>query len=254
MSKSNDSISKTFTVVIALCLVCSIIVAGSAVGLKSKQEANAALAKQVNILNTAGVDREGRAADVVFAERVRVAAFNQQTGELQAFDTLTAMDQHLANVAILSGVDGAQQAGVRDMRAEIPVYAVTDAEGSVQTYLMDIRGAGLWGMMYAYLAVEPDGQTIRDIYFYQHQETPGLGGEIQNPRWTANFKGLTAVNSNGEVVIEVAKGAGNRDNGVDALSGATITSNGVNNTLQFWLSDSAYGPLLAKLREQGAIL
>ncbi|RTE86037.1 MULTISPECIES: Na(+)-translocating NADH-quinone reductase subunit C [Gammaproteobacteria] len=254
MAKSNDTLSKTFTVVIALCLVCSIIVSGAAVGLKSKQEAEAALAKQTNILSTAGVSTEGQSINDVFASRVKIATYNQETGEVVAFDSLTAMDTHLDDVAILEQSEAASAAGVRDLRNEIPVFAVMSEQGDVQTYVMDIRGAGLWGTMYAFLAVEPDGQTIRDILFYKHQETPGLGGEIQNPRWTANFEGLTAVTDSGDVAVTVGKGAGAQPNGVDALSGATITSNGVNSTLNFWLSENGYGPLLAKLREEGAIL
>lgn len=254
MAKSNDTLSKTFTVVIALCLVCSIIVSGAAVGLKSKQEAEAALAKQTNILSTAGVSVEGLSVNDVFAERVRVATYNLETGEVMSFDSLIAMDAYLADVAILEQSEAASAAGVRDLRQELPVFAIMSEQGDVQTYVMDIRGAGLWGTMYAFLAVEPDGQTIRDILFYKHKETPGLGGEIQNPRWTANFEGLTAVTDLGEVAVTVGKGAGQRENGVDALSGATITSNGVDNTLNFWLSDNGYGSLLAKLREEGAIL
>ena len=234
--------------------MCSIIVSGAAVGLKSKQEANAAVAKQTNILSTAGVDAGSRSVSEVFAERVKVGTFNQDTGEVTPYDSLVALDAHLAEVEVVPQSSEASQAGVRDLRKEIPIFAVADEQGNVQTYVMDIRGAGLWGTMYAFLAIESDGKTVRDIYFYRHQETPGLGGEIQNPRWTANFKGLTAVNDSGEVTITVAKGAGSQSNGVDALSGATITSNGVDNTLEFWLGDSGYGPLLAKLREQGAIL
>ncbi|RUO30462.1 NADH:ubiquinone reductase (Na(+)-transporting) subunit C [Aliidiomarina sanyensis] len=252
MASKNDTISKTFTVIILLCLVCSIIVSGAAVGLKDRQEANAALAKQQNILRTAGVDLGGRAADSVFAERVRLLTFNRETSEISEFDSLFDLEEALAQSSAKDGGERASAAGVRGLRRDIPVYVIRGDNGdSIDAYVIDIRGAGLWGMMYAFLAIDPDGQTIRGINFYDHSETPGLGGEIQNPRWRSNFEGKDAVDSDGQVAIRVRKSAG--DNEVDALSGATITSDGVDRTLQFWLSQEAYGAFLARVREEGTI-
>lgn len=251
MATKNDTIGKTFTVIILLCLVCSIIVAGSAVGLKERQEANAALAKQGNILSTAGVEFAGRGAEAVFAERVQVFTYNRETGEVTAHSSMIAMENALADVRVQSVGEG-DVAGVRNMRNELPVFAVNNENGELQSYVLEVRGAGLWGMMYAFLALESDGQTIRGLNFYDHAETPGLGGEIQNPRWRSRFEGKKAVDDDGDVAIRVVKGASS-DNEVDALSGATITSNGVDNTFQFWLSGKAYGSFLTKLREEGAI-
>ncbi|MCC5855511.1 MAG: NADH:ubiquinone reductase (Na(+)-transporting) subunit C [Idiomarina sp.] len=250
MSKSNDTMSKTFTVIITLCLVCSIIVSGAAVGLKERQEANAAMAKQLNILRTAGVDLEGRAADQVFAERVTIYTFNLETNELTSRGSLLELDEAIATASSLTVPEKGREAGIRSLRAEIPVFAIKADDGSVSSYVLDVAGAGLWGMMHAFFAVAPDAQTIMGLNFYDHMETPGLGGEIQNQRWRSNFEGKKAVDDSGEVAIRVRKGAG--DNEVDALSGATITSNGVDNTFQFWLSRDAYGAFLAKIREEGA--
>ncbi|TRW49304.1 NADH:ubiquinone reductase (Na(+)-transporting) subunit C [Aliidiomarina halalkaliphila] len=251
MASKNDTMGKTFTVIILLCLVCSIIVSGAAVGLKERQEANAALAKQQNILRTANVDLQGRSADVVFAERVRLMTFNRDTEELTEHDSLFALEEALAASSAKDGGERASAAGVRGLRADIPVYVIQGEDNGVASYVIDIRGSGLWGMMYAFLSVDPDGQTIRGINFYEHSETPGLGGEIQNPRWRSNFDGKNAIDSDGNVAIRVRKGAG--DNEVDALSGATITSDGVDKTFQFWLSQEAYGAFLMKVREEGAI-
>ncbi|RUO21099.1 Na(+)-translocating NADH-quinone reductase subunit C [Aliidiomarina iranensis] len=251
MASKNDTISKTFTVIIALCLVCSIVVSGAAVGLKERQEANAALAKQGNILASAGIDFASQGAETVFAERVRVLSFNHETGEVTSYDSLVNMEAALAE-ASASPVQN--NAGVRDMRSELPVFAIQgEGDDSVQSYVIDVRGAGLWGMMYGFVALSADGQTIQGLNFYDHSETPGLGGEIQNPRWAGRFEGKKAVDDNGNVAISVVKGAQADKNQVDALSGATITSNGVDNTFQFWLSDKAYGSFLATLREEGVI-
>ncbi|MCC5879997.1 MAG: Na(+)-translocating NADH-quinone reductase subunit C [Idiomarina sp.] len=253
MSKKNESTSKTFIVVVALCLVCSIIVSGAAVGLKDRQEANAALAMQRNVLAAAGIDRAGRDVVELYSERVREYRLNLETYELRS-----AGDDDVADAAdvedqgeILRRLRGAEDvAGVRELERYTMFYVAMEEDGeTVKSYVLPVRGAGLWGMMYALLALENDGQTILGLNFYDHAETPGLGGEIQNPRWLRNFEGKQAVDSDGNIEIRVVKNANPENNEVDALSGATITSNGVDRTFQFWLSDSAYGPFLQQLRE-----
>lgn len=253
MSSKNESTSKTFIVVITLCLVCSIIVAGSAVGLRDLQETNAAIAMQRHVLVTAGIDTGEREVADVYQERIREYRLN-----LESYELTEASEDDLAEAAdpetqgsILRTLRGPEDiAGIRDLERNVMFYVAYDEDGeTVQSYIFHGRALGLWGMMYALIALENDAETIAGINFYEHGETPGLGGEIQNPRWRSNFIGKTAVDQSGEVQIRVAKGAGNMENGVDALSGATITSNGVDDIFQFWFSEEVYGPFLAKLRE-----
>lgn len=254
MAKKNDSMGKTFGVVIALCLVCSIIVSGAAVGLKERQEANAALAMQSNVLQAAGIElNRNDNVENVYAQRIQEYRLNLETLELRE-----AGEQALAEAAdvenqgeIARRLSGDEDiAGIRELEQRTMFYIAYEEDGeTVKSYVLPIRGAGLWGMMYGLLALQNDGKTIAGLNFYQHSETPGLGGEIQNPRWVSNFVGKTAVDENGNVEITVTKNANAERNEVDALSGATITSRGVNDTFRFWLSDRVYGPFLAKLRE-----
>ena len=253
MSTKNETFGKTLTVIIALCLVCSIVVSGAAVGLKDRQEANAALAMQRTVLQTAGIETAGQDVPSVYAERIREYRLNLETNELteagseDLAEAANVEDQGEISRRLSTNED---VAGVRDLEQHTMFYVAYEDDGeAVRAYILPIRGAGLWGMMYALLAIEPDGQTIAGLNFYEHAETPGLGGEIQNPRWISNFIGKQAVNDNGDIEITVMKGANAERNQVDALAGATITSNGVNNTFQFWLSDTAYGPFLQRLRE-----
>lgn len=258
MASKNDTIGKTFTVVLLLCLVCSIIVSGAAVGLKDRQEANAALAMQRNVLMAANIDLAGRDVQELFAERVRTIRVNLDTLETsnvgeaavaEAADTDTQAD--VAQTRRVPSEDDI--AGVREMQVNPVVYVVYEDDGeSVKAYVLPVRGAGLWGMMYALLAIADDGQTIVGLHYYEHGETPGLGGEIQNPRWASSFEGKKAVEDDGGVAIRVTKNANPDRNEVDALSGATITSDGVDDTFQFWLSEKGFGPFLAKVREEGA--
>ncbi|NJK33249.1 MAG: NADH:ubiquinone reductase (Na(+)-transporting) subunit C, partial [Deltaproteobacteria bacterium] len=114
-----------------------------------------------------------------------------------------------------------------------------------------IEGYGLWGFLFGYLALEADGETIAGITYYKHGETPGLGGEVDNPNWKGSWKGKKAYKP-GEAApaIQVVKNASGEFE-VDALSGATITSRGVTNMMQFWLGEKGFGPFLQKVRESG---
>ena len=109
-------------------------------------------------------------------------------------------------------------------------------------------------MLYGYLALAPDARTIVGITFYQHKETPGLGGEVDNPRWKSLWPGRLAYDERGNPAIRVKKGpAGSVEEDpyqVDGLSGATITSRGVTNLLRFWLGDDGFGPYLASYRDR----
>ena len=106
-----------------------------------------------------------------------------------------------------------------------------------------------------FLALNPNARTIRGLTFYEHKETPGLGGEVDNPRWKALWPGRLATDENGVPKISVVKGrAGPVSEDpyhVDGLSGATITSNGVTNLMDFWLGENGFGPYLSKQRAGG---
>jgi Na+-transporting NADH:ubiquinone oxidoreductase subunit C len=105
--------------------------------------------------------------------------------------------------------------------------------------------------LFGYLALEADGNTVSGITYYKHVETPGLGGEVDNPVWKGSWKGKKVFEpGSSEVAVEVVKNA-RGEYQVDALSGATITSRGVTNMMRFWLGENGFGPFLAKVREQG---
>ena len=127
-------------------------------------------------------------------------------------------------------------------------------DGVLSSIILPIEGKGLWSTLYGYLALDPDGRTIHGITFYQHGETPGLGGEVDNPRWTALCKGRLAFDEKWQPAIAVAKGSvGPPDKDpyrVDGLSGATLTSRGVTNLLAFWLGEDGFAPYLERLRNE----
>jgi Na+-transporting NADH:ubiquinone oxidoreductase subunit C len=116
--------------------------------------------------------------------------------------------------------------------------------GEVEKYVFPVRGYGLWSMMKGYLAVEPDLETIAGLTFYEHAETPGLGGEIKSAKFKAQWPGKKIYGDDGDVSVQVVKAAPDDQYSIDALTGATITSNGVSNMMKFWMGDDGFGPYI----------
>ena len=136
----------------------------------------------------------------------------------------------------------------------MPVYLAKTEDGQIDKIILPVHGYGLWSTLYGFLALEADANTVAGLGFYSHAETPGLGGEVDNPKWKAQWPGKE-VYKDGEPIVELVKGGvseqtPNADYKVDALSGATLTSRGVTNLLQFWLGEDGYGPYLKKFRQE----
>lgn len=247
MSARKETLGRTVGIVVAVCLACSIVVSSAAVGLRSLQETNAALDKQTNIIEAAGL-LDKAAGDIAgtYDKYVEERFVDLETGAYvekphDDYDMIKAAKDPDYNVKVQDRNVGFQT------RAKIAsVYLVKDENGAVQRLVLPVYGSGLWDLMYGFLAVEADGKTIRNLVYYQHKETPGLGGEIVNPDWRAKWDGKKAF-KDGEVAIEVKKGAGANDPyAVDALSGATLTSNGVQNSVEYWLGEQGFGEYLSK--------
>ncbi|MBE0457607.1 Na(+)-translocating NADH-quinone reductase subunit C [Pseudoalteromonas prydzensis] len=245
MSSNNESIGKTLTVVVALCLVCAIIVSFASVQLRPLQQANKTQDIQKNILAAAGINAVENISDT-FNAKIEARVVNMETGEFvdvdpNSFDfEKSKFDQNISKSLKEKGVKDI--AGIQRMTDNSPVYISKKADGSTDAIILPIQGYGLWGVMYGFLALESDGETVKDINFYKHNETPGLGGEIQNPQWTAKWGGK-------ELPIDVVKSGAKNDHQIDGLSGATLTSNGVDHTVDFWTGENGFGPFLARVRE-----
>lgn len=252
MSSNNESLGKTVGVVLALCLVCSIVVAGSAVGLKPMQERNAALAMQENILDAAGILEAGMDVPTVYNERINPLVVSLQDYQVnQDMDPADFDNRKAAGDPELSSKlqKSNDPAGLGTLENMTEVYVVQDAQGNRNGAVLHIRGQGLWGTMYGLIALEDDLNTVRGVTFYEHSETPGLGGEITNPAWVKTWQGKEIYGDDGKVKFTLVKGGASGEHQVDALSGATLTSNGVSALMGFWMGDKAYGPLLDKLRK-----
>lgn len=259
---SKETPMKTIAVVTALCLVCSIIVSGAAVGLRDAQNANKALDKQTNLLSVAGKLEANADVGKIYAKFVDAKFVDLTTGEFVDLnsdeypDLSAATFDQLQNVKDLTkstDLTGKDIAGIKRRSNIADVYLIKDAQGNIESYVLPVYGRGLWSTMYAFVAVNKDGQTVQRIQYYDQGETPGLGGEVLNPLWTAKWEGKQLFDANGDVAIRIVKGGGqdNTPSGIDGLSGATLTNHGVENTFQFWIGENGFGPFLKKLQSGG---
>ncbi|WP_150303975.1 Na(+)-translocating NADH-quinone reductase subunit C [Pseudomonas saliphila] len=254
MSSKKESVSRTIIVALLVCLVCSIVVSVAAVSLKPVQVKNQLLDKQRNILLIAGLLEEGPSVAEQF-EQVTARLVDLRTGEFSdAEEPLTYDQQAAARDPNLSRALESHEdvASIRRREHYATVYMIENEDG-IETMILPIHGYGLWSTLYGFLALEGDLNTIRGLGFYQHGETPGLGGEVDNPRWRELWKGNVVYTDDGEVGVQVVKGTVDgsdprRQYKVDGLAGATLTSRGVENLVRFWMGDTGFRSFLQNLK------
>lgn len=242
----------------AICVVCGILVSSSAVSLAERQEINKALDRQQKVLEAAGLVEPGASLDAtqvaaLFAN-IDTRILDIESGRLDPSIDAASYDYRKAALDPATSIAApANDAGVERMPRAVPAYFVKDESGSIDMMVLPIQGLGLWSTLYGFLAIDADGNTVRGITYYQHGETPGLGGEVDNPRWKALWPGRKIYDDTGEPVIEVIKGsAGSAEKDphrIDGLSGATITSRGVTHMLHLWLGPEVYGPFLERFTQ-----
>lgn len=248
----------------AICVVCSILVSSSATLLKDRQIANALLDKQKKVLAVSGLTKKDEVLSpeevrAFFETRIETKVVRLEEGAIAeegVVDIVTYSQLKALNDPHMSRAVEKNRAQVKRIPLYAMVYRILTKEGELEALVLPVEGKGLWSTLYGFLALEKDGITIRGLTFYSHLETPGLGGEVDNPSWKAKWAGRKAFNEDGVPSIRVIKGpAGPPSEApfeVDGLSGATITSNGVTYLLRFWLGDEGFGPYLKKFRANGS--
>ena len=229
------------------CIACAVIVSVTAVSVRPEQNLNIENEKKLKILAAAGivtneVDKEFSKIETLYIDFV-----SKQLIQIEGnYDHIKAS----ASAESSSIIPKNQDIAILKRRENVaPIYVWYSEEEQIQKVVLPIRGYGLWGTLYGYISLDADLNTVKGIEYYDHKETPGLGGEVDSPAWKSDWNGKKVYNSSGEVILYVTKGPSSEDYEIDGISGATLTSNGVTNMIRYWLGENGYGPVLQQLRE-----
>jgi Na+-transporting NADH:ubiquinone oxidoreductase subunit C len=264
VAKAKETVSRTLMVALVLSIAFSVVVSTAAVLLRPAQIQNQNLDIKTNILSASGMLPEGASAQEIeetFA-RFEVRLVDLTTGEYvepsrvgvqdpMKYDMYKAASNPELSTNIPSSED---KAGIKRRPNIAKIYTLSE-NGELQRVVLPIHGYGLWSTLYGFIALEQNLNTIEGLGFYAHAETPGLGGEVDNPRWKRQWVGKQVYNEDtAEPQIRLVKGGGDanaseKEHKVDALSGATLTSRGVEQLVNYWMGDRGFAPYLKKLRQ-----
>jgi Na+-transporting NADH:ubiquinone oxidoreductase subunit C len=253
---------------LSVCFACSVVVSSTAVMLKPQRIANKEADRYKNILVAAGLLKEGQTqganVEELF-EKFAIRLVDLEEGRFLSEEEAAAIgidpatyDQRKASKDpdFSRKLDKSEDIASISRRARYStVYLLENDAGDVERIVLPVHGYGLWSIMYGFLALEGDMSTVAGITFYEQQETAGLGGEVDNPAWKATWEGKELY-EDGEIALRVLKGkidpnSSNVEHQIDGLSGATLTSRGVDNLVHYWLGDEAFGPVLKTLEGAG---
>jgi Na+-transporting NADH:ubiquinone oxidoreductase subunit C len=205
---SNDTIGKTVGVALALCIVCSVVVSTAAVMLKPAQVANKQQDFKRNILAAAGMLESGKKVEEQFSAvttklvDMETGTFTELPGGPDAYDQRSASKDPATSSVLPAELDLAKI----KRRANVAEVYLVEKDGQLDTVILPIKGYGLWSTLYGFLALGSDLNTVKGLGFYEHGETPGLGGEVDNPKWKELWIGKKAYTDSGEVGLTVIKG------------------------------------------------
>ncbi len=264
MPEQRDSISNILWVAVILSLVCALFVSASAVLLRPRQIENREREEKKNILIAAdGIfdpkQHTDEDIDRLFEKKVEpkvvdLADSDWYVDPPEGYVQKNATQKPDQCDPVPAGKDFAS---IRKREKLSYVYLVNDENGRPDQVVLPIRGYGLWSTLYGFISIDlqslkqgPEHAIVRGLTYYQHGETPGLGGEVDNPDWKNRWQGKHVFDENWNVLIEVTKRITEPEHQIDALSGATITSDGITNMMRYWLGEEGFGPYLKKLHEE----
>lgn len=248
----NESNVKTVGIALMVCLVCSLAVSTTVIGLKEVQMERLGSDLRATVLEVAGLSRPGANLDSLF-KQIETRVVDLSSGEYadaiepDEYDQRTAVkDRKLSNPVSKKH----DIAGIKRRARYAKVYLVREQD-RLRCLVLPVYGQGFLSTMYGFIALESDGNTVCGLKFYEEKETPGMGGEVEDPKWLVLWKGKHIYDEDGNLAIEVIHGKVDERSDrkvyeVDGLSGATMTSKGITNILHFWLGDLGFKKYLQK--------
>ena len=219
-TKRTDSNSYTIIFSIILVLVVGSLLAFFANATKEMRDNNDKVKTQMDILSAMGVDSDRSSATEIFNQYIKAQYV------IEGENVTEDKEAYLINIK--KELDNAKQGLVQ----KLPLF-IGEKDGK-KIYIVPVRGNGLWDAIWGYIALNDDLKSINGVFFDHKGETPGLGANITESFFKDDFKGEMLFDASGNYKsVEISKSNGDpnnedkTDNQVDAISGATITGNGV---------------------------
>ena len=219
-----DINKNSYTVVFAsiMVIIVAAALAYAAIGLKPFQDSNIVLEKKQNILSSVGITIDRENAEAKYSEYIKSEIVLNNKGEEvkgSAFDIDLSKEMK------------------KDVNTQLLPLFISQIDGAT-SYIIPLRGKGLWGPIWGFIALKDDLTTVYGAVFDHKGETPGLGAEINQPFFQEPFAGKTifeGLNFTSIKVVKVGYSKGDM-HAVDGISGGTITSDGVTDMLSERLS------------------
>lgn len=258
MALKKDSVMGTMVFIVTLSLLCSFMITGTAELLKERKLVKKRDELKRYVLMAADVDISGdKDFRAIFEKSVTPILIDIESGAIEPKERIEVMDFDERMAAInpeKSRKPKKDTARIRSRADEVRVFKVFDDQGQLSSVVMPIYGKGLWSIIYGYVALKPDFNTIENIVIYEHGETPGIGDFLNDPEWTDKFRDKLVFDEAGKVALKVVKGGAKEGDvsGVDAVSGATMTGRGVQRSIQFWFGEEGFKTFLDKLKASEA--
>ncbi|OFX73302.1 MAG: NADH:ubiquinone reductase (Na(+)-transporting) subunit C [Bacteroidetes bacterium GWE2_29_8] len=208
-----------------LVIIVAAILSFTAIQLQPIQSHNIKIEKMQNILNSANIENNVKDAEELYNKYIKSAIAVNSNGEI-------------LNVENAFSIDIPLEYKKKESERQLPLFICVKDNGDTNI-IVPLRGKGLWGPIWGYIALKNDYNTIEGAIFDHKGETPGLGAEIDTKSFQAQFTNKQIYDETGVFTsIKLVKGGANKDDmhGVDAISGGTITSDGVTHMLKDNLS------------------
>jgi Na+-transporting NADH:ubiquinone oxidoreductase subunit C len=206
-----------------LTIICGVVLALAAVGLKNQQDVNIALKKKENILLSAGIKLKKEEIQSVYDKQVVSYVINAEGKKL---DGKKAEDIVIAD-----------EYKKKDLATRLlPIYEITNAQdkSKIEAVVVPLYGYGLWDNIWGYVSLQSDMNTIKGTKFEHKAETPGLGARIGSDEIQNRYLGKKLFDGNKLMSVMMQKGEGEKYDSpykIDGMSGATITGKGLNTML-----------------------
>lgn len=251
---STSSQTRTWLTAVSIIASCSLLVSLVITVLRPIQAANNAPAQSQHLLITTGLLKKNQsmAENTNLLQHIENKWLDLDKAELSApVNNRADYRSIIEDATLIQRIEKPLDIAQLGTRPKVMPIHFIHSNASKARVVLPVYGKGMWSMIHGYVALADDFNTIVGVNFYQQQDTPGIGDKIQAEDWAANWQGKKLYDEQGQLKLNIGSdgGAIAPVHQIDAIAGATITVNGVENLVHYWMGEDGYGRYLRKLRE-----